>query len=92
MSSGIHAALPSGDEAVEKSFQQSMAASSMWAKQNAKTNVFLTSIIVMKSMVGVGILGIVIWPSFLALRRAQFRSHPDLRPHPHSSWTGANHV
>jgi len=50
----------SGDEAIEKSFMTSSCESSVWAKRNSKTSVFLSSVTVMKSMVGVGILGIVI--------------------------------
>lgn len=50
----------SGDEAIEKSFMTSSCESSVWAKRNSKVSIFLSSVTVMKSMVGVGILGIVI--------------------------------
>lgn len=49
----------SGDEALEKSFMQSTGQSSIWNKRGGKTSIPITSVIVMKSMVGVGILGIV---------------------------------
>ncbi|CAD8060629.1 unnamed protein product [Paramecium primaurelia] len=48
----------SGDEALEKSFMQSTGQSSIWQKKGQKTSIPMTSVIVMKSMVGVGILGI----------------------------------
>ena len=34
--------------------------SSVWAKRNSKASFLLTSVTIMKSMIGVGILGIVI--------------------------------
>ncbi|CAD8146330.1 unnamed protein product [Paramecium octaurelia] len=48
----------SGDEALEKSFMQSTGQSSIWQKRGQKTSIPMTSVIIMKSMVGVGILGI----------------------------------
>ncbi|CAD8171071.1 unnamed protein product [Paramecium pentaurelia] len=48
----------SGDEAIEKSYMESNCQSSIWAKRGSKASFILTSITIMKSMVGVGILGI----------------------------------
>ncbi|CAD8076927.1 unnamed protein product [Paramecium primaurelia] len=48
----------SGDEAIEKSYMESNCQSSIWAKRGSKASFLLTSITIMKSMVGVGILGI----------------------------------
>ncbi|CAD8074562.1 unnamed protein product [Paramecium sonneborni] len=48
----------SGDEAIEKSFMQSIGKSSILNSKTQKTSIPLTAVIIMKSMVGVGILGV----------------------------------
>lgn len=51
--------------------------SSVWAKRNSKTSIFLSSVTVMKSMVGVGILGIVIVMQYrIAKCDAKFWDYP----------------
>lgn len=54
----------SGDEAMEKSFAVGSLHSSMWRQK--KANLFLSGITVMKSMVGVGILGLVNFFNYLS--------------------------